>query len=61
MSKQIAYQGVVREGPLKGQTLAQTSPKRDIQGGSGFYVYMASRNGEVPYWRWVPKRSEAGK
>ena len=44
-----------------GQTLAQTSPKRDIQGGSGFYIYMASRNGEVPYWRWVPKRSEAGK
>jgi len=61
VSKQIAYQGVVREGPLKGQTLAQTSPKRDIQGGSGFYIYMASRNGEVPYWRWVPKRSEADK
>ena len=61
MSKPIAYFGLVKDGPLKGQTLAQTSPKRDIQGSSGFYVYMASRNGEVPYWRWVAKRSEAGK
>lgn len=59
MSKQIAYQGVVREGPLKGQTLAQTSPKRDIQGGSGFYVWMAAKGPEAAWWRWVPKRESS--
>lgn len=64
MSKPIAYQGLVREGPLKGKTL--THPHQRYEGkfqdadgqpvADGFYVWRRASGPEPASWKWVQKK-----
>lgn len=61
MSKPIAYQGLVKEGPLKGRVLTHTSARyegkfQDAAGDDvvrGFYVFRAARGLDPGEWRWI--------
>ena len=64
MSKPIAYQGLVKEGPLRGKTLTHSSPRyegsyRDADGedvARGFYVWRRASGPEPASWKWVQKK-----
>lgn len=58
MTKPIAYQGVISQGPLAAQkTRVHTSPRLPAEG--GFYIFMAPKESKPAYWRWVPEKKDS--
>ena len=60
MTKPIAYQGLINQGPFAAQkTRVHTSPRLPAEG--GFYIWMAPRGPSPATWRWVPEKKEGSK